>query len=153
MCFSVSSWLSASFLGFKKYSKSRWKLSPNGIREEEYMLVKPATLWRNIGYHGLRLLGGCYRSRQGKLFIRTFGGWVLGVPSRILSLSFLCILFLWRRKQFIKISKNNIVNNPSFRWARGMMPVAHLEGTDAPSFPENELGNCKKTQPSHHLMA
>lgn len=33
------------------------------------------------------------------------------------------------------------------------MAAAHLEGTEAPSFPANELdSNWKKTQLSHHLI-
>lgn len=33
------------------------------------------------------------------------------------------------------------------------MAAVHLEGTEAPSFPANELGsNWKKTQLSHHLI-
>lgn len=38
--------------------------------------------------------------------------------------------------------------------ARGVMPAAHLEATEAPSFPANELSsNWKKTQPSHYLIS
>lgn len=48
----------------------------------------------------------------------------------------------------IKISKNNVGDNPNFRWPRGMVPVAHLEGTGAPSFPENEQGNKLKKDPN-----
>lgn len=38
--------------------------------------------------------------------------------------------------------------------ARGVMPVAHLEATEVPSFPASELSsNWKKTQPSHYLIS
>lgn len=97
------------FWFFKKAPKSGLKLYPSGIGLKHKTLVRSAPsegTWFSWFENKStpRSRGEC--CGQGRSFSRTFLGRVE------IQASFLCFILLWRRKQFIKTSKNSIGNNP-----------------------------------------
>lgn len=93
-----------------------------------------------------RSLGECCRSGQGRSFSRTFLGRV-----EIQASHFFVLYSFEGESNSLKHLK---IVLEIIQTARGVMPAAHLEATEAPSFPANELSsNWKKTQPSHYLIS